>query len=173
MGTGGADHRPATHTARITCCAFSPSGLQLATGSRDGTVCIWDSRTGVPIGRLLSHSNLIRSMSYHEWQGAPFLVVHNWDKDVTVWNMSVTPPSIFSTPNLPVGPTRSPSPFQVDHSSNRTFVPTASISFYLPSSFRFYFNGYSLHEARIAYGGADGSIILIDCSHLLPKLSVN
>jgi WD40 repeat protein len=147
--------------------------MQFATASKDGTVWIWDSRTGEPIGSPLSHADLIRSMYYHEWTGALLLVVKCWSGYLTVWNMSVTPPSLFSTRDLPARPAPSPSWFKVDRPSKHTFIPTAGISFYLPSSFCMpQFNDpYSSHEGRIAYGGEDGTVILIDCSHLLPNSS--
>src|SRR6266545_4858361 len=34
------------HTSRITCLALSPDGKTLASASADGTVKIWDVKTG-------------------------------------------------------------------------------------------------------------------------------
>jgi WD40 repeat protein len=176
---GGAVHRPATDAVPFTCLAFSPSGQQFVTGSRNGTVWIWDSHTGVPIGSPLLHSVRIRSVYYHEWPGALLLVVHHSEyyddpsPDSTVWNMSATPPSLFSTCHLPVRPAPSPSLFKINDWINWTSIPTAGISFYLPSSFVFYSDVCSLHGGRIAYGGRDGTVIIIDLSHLLPNSSMN
>jgi WD40 repeat protein len=185
VSTREAVHNPATQPSTIDCCAFSPSGLQLATADADGTVWIWDSRTGVPIGSPLCHSDWIASMDYRESQGQLLLVATHWDDWIlTVWNMSVTPPSRFydhvsflrdpDTPYIP--PTSSHSPIDIDRWRKRTFISTAGISFYLPSSFRIppprkNYTPYSSHEGRIAYGGKDGSVIIIDCSHLLPNSS--
>jgi WD40 repeat protein len=169
VNAGGTVHRPTADTTGITHCTFSPSGMQFATGSY-GIVRIWDSRTGMPIGDPLFHLYGILSMYYNEWTGPVLLVVRHGPQYWTVYNMSVTPPSLFSTHHLPDRPTPSPSRFQVDQRTNRTFIPTAGISFYLPSSFSSEPSGleppYSSHEGRIAYGGEDGSVILIDCSHL-------
>jgi WD40 repeat protein len=41
------------HEALITWVAFSPSGAWLASSSQDGTVRIWDSRTGLPLRTLV------------------------------------------------------------------------------------------------------------------------
>ncbi|MFL5339464.1 MAG: WD40 repeat domain-containing protein, partial [Gemmataceae bacterium] len=34
------------HTAQITALAYSPDGQTLATGSRDRSICLWDTQTG-------------------------------------------------------------------------------------------------------------------------------
>eukprot|EP01105_Mastigella_eilhardi_P002428 TRINITY_DN12_c0_g5_i1.p1 TRINITY_DN12_c0_g5~~TRINITY_DN12_c0_g5_i1.p1 ORF type:complete len:366 (-),score=65.33 TRINITY_DN12_c0_g5_i1:23-1120(-) len=38
----------AGHTGAVTCGCFTPSGVQLCTGSEDGTVRVWDPKSGAP-----------------------------------------------------------------------------------------------------------------------------
>jgi WD40 repeat protein/serine/threonine protein kinase len=44
------------HTARINVAAFSPDGSRIATGSSDGTVKVWDVRTGAALLELKGHT---------------------------------------------------------------------------------------------------------------------
>ncbi|MDP6385303.1 MAG: hypothetical protein QGI93_03825, partial [Planctomycetota bacterium] len=43
---------------------FSPSGNQVATGSRDATVCIWDTSTGRMLHRIEAHDSMIADIEY-------------------------------------------------------------------------------------------------------------
>jgi hypothetical protein len=145
-------------------------------------VWIWDSRTGEPIGRPLPHSGQIDSLYYEEWQGALLLVVSHskfaspyLPLDSALWNMSVTPPALFSTSHLPVRSIPPPSLFKLNGLSNRTIMPSAGISFYFPPFVIFLAarDTNPSHEGKIAYAGWNGSAIIIDCSHLLPNSSAN
>ena len=42
ISTGEKRHEFAGHRGPISCLAFRPDGLRLASGSRDSTVVIWD-----------------------------------------------------------------------------------------------------------------------------------
>ncbi len=45
----------AGHTGDVSCCAFSPDGARIVSGSADGTLRLWDSRTGEQLAVLDGH----------------------------------------------------------------------------------------------------------------------
>src|SRR5437762_13201034 len=51
------------HTDYIYSIAFSPDGRQLASGSNDGTVRLWDPKTGKALQTLKGHTGWVRSRS--------------------------------------------------------------------------------------------------------------
>jgi hypothetical protein len=51
------------HEGGISCCAESPDGLAIASGSRDKIVRIWDSFSGKDLGRLL-HDSPVESVLF-------------------------------------------------------------------------------------------------------------
>lgn len=58
-------HTLTRHTAEVTCVAFSPNGLFLATGSYDETIFIWDVQSKFKISQFLKvHDDWITSLSF-------------------------------------------------------------------------------------------------------------
>jgi len=52
------------HTKSITCLAWSPDGMTLATGSRDHTVKLWDPNTGQERITLIGHMMPINCLAF-------------------------------------------------------------------------------------------------------------
>lgn len=55
------------HTSLVVCLAFSPDGRTLASGSIEGSICLWDAELGIQTGHITSdHSGLPMSLHYAE-----------------------------------------------------------------------------------------------------------
>ncbi len=62
--TGTPIGEPLQTSRPITCAQFSPEGLRLATGSRNGDVIVWETMTARALLPLVSHSNSVRSVQF-------------------------------------------------------------------------------------------------------------
>ncbi|KAG8948545.1 hypothetical protein FRC03_000689 [Tulasnella sp. 419] len=79
-----------TLTARsggMNAVAYSPDGGLLATGSDDGGVIIWDSRTGAQIHSLEGHSDAVLAVDFSPT--GCLIASGSWDNSVRIWS-SVT-----------------------------------------------------------------------------------
>lgn len=56
----------AYHTAIVNCLAFSPDGKTLASGDKEGAICLWDAHTGNPLGIVLflRPKNTVNSVAF-------------------------------------------------------------------------------------------------------------
>ncbi len=52
------------HAGSVRAVAFSPDGRFALTGSEDNTAQLWDSETGMPIGKPLRHSDQVRAVAF-------------------------------------------------------------------------------------------------------------
>ena len=62
--TGKPIGEPLAHRARVDCLAFNHDGSIVATGSRDGSVRLWDAGTGLPIGPPLEHRGAVHALAF-------------------------------------------------------------------------------------------------------------
>src|SRR5262249_40570867 len=52
------------HTAEVTAVAYSPDGRRIASASADGTVRLWDARTGTPRLTYRGHSRRVSCLAF-------------------------------------------------------------------------------------------------------------
>lgn len=73
------------HTDWVTALEFSPDGLYLATGDRNGGVHVWDAETGNPVADLRGHTGLISQISWRP--DSKFLATSSEDTAIKVWQV--------------------------------------------------------------------------------------
>jgi WD40 repeat protein len=71
---------------RVISSIFSPDGSQIVSGFEDGTLTIWDSKTGAPISTLLNfHLGPVLSVAFS--QDGAWIASGSLDKTLRVWNI--------------------------------------------------------------------------------------
>ena len=86
------------HGAYITSIAFAPDGNTLASAGADGHICLWQSRSGVLVGKHACHSLAIHSVAFaHDGQ----LASGGADDLVKFWD-----PVSFDRPRTSLSPLR-------------------------------------------------------------------
>jgi len=71
------------HAGEVNAVAFSPDGTRLATGSGDGTVRVWDVRTGEPQLEV-AHAEFVLSVAFSS--GGTRLATGSGDGTARVWD---------------------------------------------------------------------------------------
>ena len=99
----------AGHTESVAAVAYSPDGKQIATGSFDKTIKLWDAATLKEIRTLTGHGDMVLTLAFNK-DGSK-LVSGSQDKLVKVWNLGggaqekrVTPAAPAAFKGLTVSP---------------------------------------------------------------------
>jgi WD40 repeat protein len=71
-------------TGDVNTIAFSPDGLRLATGSRDGSVRLWDVASRSPLSTLGSHTNQVRTVAFSP--DGKWLASGSMDRTIRIWD---------------------------------------------------------------------------------------
>ena len=74
------------HVGPVQAMRFSPDGRLLATASADGTVCLWDGRTGHLVRTLVDCDNLVYAVAFSP--DSRLLAAGTWDGFVRIWDVS-------------------------------------------------------------------------------------
>ena len=74
------------HTDIVTSVSFSPSGLTLASGSRDDTIRLWDANTGALRQTLTDHTGDVTSIDFSP--DGLTLASGSHDGTVILWNLT-------------------------------------------------------------------------------------
>ncbi|CAE7093888.1 unnamed protein product [Rhizoctonia solani] len=81
----------AGHDDEVTSVAFSPDGQSFASGSEDGVLMMWDTRTGERLfDPLTEHSGRIRSIAFSP--GGSQVASGSWDTTIRLWDSSTGVP---------------------------------------------------------------------------------
>jgi WD40 repeat protein len=75
------------HTSAVLAVRFSPDGTHLATGSMDGTVRLWDAKTGQELLRLALHTAGVITVSFSP--DGLRLVSGGWDGTARVYALQL------------------------------------------------------------------------------------
>jgi WD40 repeat protein len=71
------------HRGEVHAAAFSPDGGRLATGSRDGSVRIWDAARGDELAVLQRHRNAVVGLAFDA--AGTVLASAAWDNTARLW----------------------------------------------------------------------------------------
>ncbi|HBB96021.1 MAG TPA: hypothetical protein DC054_11585 [Blastocatellia bacterium] len=72
------------HTQEVYAVAFSPDASRVATGSRDGTIKLWDAKTHTVLISITGHDNSVTSIAYSP--DGKMMASGSWDKTAKLWN---------------------------------------------------------------------------------------
>jgi WD40 repeat protein/serine/threonine protein kinase len=73
---------------------FSPDGERLASAGGDGTITIWDSRTGAVVQTFQAHSDWVVSVAFHP--DGKHLASRGADLKLKVWDLTATGQAAFT-----------------------------------------------------------------------------
>ncbi len=54
-----------SHVVKVTCCVFSPSEETILSCSKDKTLCIWETKSGLRLLTLNGHTDMVRCQFMH------------------------------------------------------------------------------------------------------------
>ncbi|KAH9204386.1 hypothetical protein DL95DRAFT_471533, partial [Leptodontidium sp. 2 PMI_412] len=78
------------HSGWVSSVAFSPDGTQVASGSDDHTMWLWDVATGAPLQTLDGHSDKVSSVTFSP--DGTQVVSGSDDRTVRLWDVAIGAP---------------------------------------------------------------------------------
>ncbi|CUA67975.1 putative WD repeat-containing protein alr3466 [Nostoc sp, PCC 7120] [Rhizoctonia solani] len=87
-----------TSSISLGTLTYSPAGSYLASGSRDGTIWLWDTKTGQSIGGpFAKHTSAINSTTF--FPDGKYLITGSDDKSIQVWSLDPSYSGVEQTSN--------------------------------------------------------------------------
>ena len=80
------EYRLTGHTAFVFSMAFSPDGSQLASGSHDHTIRLWNVDTGEETRRITGHTSTVFSVAFSP-DGSQLASGSRGDETIRLWNV--------------------------------------------------------------------------------------
>jgi eukaryotic-like serine/threonine-protein kinase len=84
------------HKTEVNGVAFSPDGERLASAGADGTIKIWNCRTGAVVENFPAHAAAVVSVVFHA--DGKHLASRGADGKVTVWDLTAPGQAVFTEP---------------------------------------------------------------------------
>ncbi|KAG9037554.1 hypothetical protein FRB95_005136 [Tulasnella sp. JGI-2019a] len=73
------------HSQRVTCTAVSPDGATIVSGSDDGTLCLWDAKTGAAIGEpMMGHTHWVSCVAVSP--DSTTIISGSYDETLCLWD---------------------------------------------------------------------------------------
>ncbi|KAF5345571.1 hypothetical protein D9757_013444 [Collybiopsis confluens] len=85
----GLSSEAAHHTSVVRAVTFSSDGSNLATGSWDGTIHIWNTSTGALLKILRGHAELISSIAFLHRSNDELMSTGHTDRTVRLWDLKL------------------------------------------------------------------------------------
>lgn len=86
-----ANRQSVGHTDTVTALAYSPAGTRLLSGSRDGSMLLWDIRTGERLHRYGNHSGPVTCVAFST--SGNLVASGGEDRQVCIWTSLPDRPS--------------------------------------------------------------------------------
>ena len=151
------------HCKALQDVAYSPDGNQLATADEDGRVILWNPNTGEQSVKLMGHAGGVWKIAFSP--DDELLATAGWDQTIRIWDTNTGNEMVA----LPVGEAAHPYvAFSPD--GRRLLSAGESIQLWDTETWdeRLAFPGtagaISPDGTRLAIGGADGSLRLVDAA---------
>ncbi len=73
------------HTGEVRAVAFSPDGKNLASGSQDGSIKLWNISTGKPLGTFTAQKEQVWSVAFNP--DGKTLASASQDGTIKIWQV--------------------------------------------------------------------------------------